>query len=130
MPIREIFPWGELVLQGVLVAGVSMFLHGKAVELDTQLKTTEVELHAFSWLKDQDQAKLEAEKKLLDDRLKALETFEGSRVDWSAQLRTIAGHIPETTLVTSFQGTGELGDKGQSSTKNQMVVNFTTPLGE
>ena len=48
VPIWEIFPWGELVLLGVLVAGVSMFLHGKAVELGTQLKTIEVELaHLF-----------------------------------------------------------------------------------
>ena len=30
--------------------------------------------------------------------------FQGSRVDWSAQLRTIAGDMPESTLVTSFQG--------------------------
>ena len=41
VPIREIFPWGELSLQGALVAGVSLFLHG-TVELETQLKTTQV----------------------------------------------------------------------------------------
>ena len=102
------------------------------MELDTQLKTTEVELHTISWLKDQDRTKLEAEKKTLDDRFKALESFESSRVDWSTQLRTISTHIPASTLVTSFQGNGELNDKGpgNSSNKNQMVVNFTTPLGE
>ena len=130
VPIKEIFPWGEVVLQGVLVAGVSMYLHGKSVELDTQLKTTEVELHSILWLKDQNQAKLEAEKKLVDERVKALTNFENSRVDWSAQLRTIGGHIPDSTLVTSFQGTCEVGDKGKSSIKNQMVVNFTTPLSD
>ncbi|MGC8641549.1 MAG: hypothetical protein ACP5XB_16915 [Isosphaeraceae bacterium] len=131
VPIREIFPWGELVVHGLLVAGVSMFLHGKAVELDTQLKTTEVELHTFSWLKDQTQAQLETEKQQLDDRLKALETCETSRVDWSAQLRALGAHIPESTLVSSFQGTGELGDnKGRNTNRNQMVVNFTTPLSE
>jgi hypothetical protein len=130
IPIREIFPWGELILQSLLVAGVTMFLHGKAVELDTQLKTTEVQLHTFPWLKEQDRGKLDAEKKLLDDQLKALESFESSRVDWSNQLKSIATHIPETTVVTSFQGTGELPEKGRASTRNQMVVNFTTPMGD
>ena len=42
VPIREIFPWGELALQGALVAGVSLFLHAGSVELETQLKTTQV----------------------------------------------------------------------------------------
>ncbi len=131
VPIREIFPWGELVLQGALVAGVSLFLHAGSVELETQLKTTQVAVRGFSWLKDQNQAKLEAEKKVLDERLSAFEAFHGGRVDWSAQLRTIAGVTPETTLVTSFQGINqaEAPGKGKSTAKNQMVVNFTTPMG-
>jgi hypothetical protein len=127
-PIREIIPWGELVLQGALVAGVSMFLHAGDVELDTQLKETQVEMGTLPWIKDQDQTKLQTEKKLLEDRFKALESFQGSRVDWSAQLRTIAGDMPESTLVTSFQGTGGIKDREQSSSTNQMIVNFTTPL--
>ncbi len=131
VPFREIFPWGELVLQGALVAGVSLFLHAGSVELETQLKTTQVAVKAFSWLKNQDQAKLEAEKKVLDERLSALEAFHHGRVDWSAQLRTVAGVTPGSTLVTSFQGINEaqLPGKGKSTAKNQMVVNFTTPMG-
>jgi hypothetical protein len=129
VPIREIIPWGELVLQGVLVAGVSMFLHAGNVELNTQLKSTQVEIGTMPWIKDQDQAKLQTEKKLLEDRFKALDGFQGSRVDWSALLRTIAGDMPESTLVTSFQGTGALKDRESSSSKSQMVVSFTTPLG-
>jgi len=131
VPIREIFPWGELILQGALVAGVSLFLHAGSVELETQLKTTQVAVKGFSWLKNQDQAKLEAEKKVLDERLSALEAFHHGRVDWSAQLRTIAGVTPRSTLVTSFQGTNEaeVPGKGKSISRNQMVVNFTTPMG-
>ena len=113
VPIREIIPWGELVLQGALVAGVSLFLHAGDVELNTQLKSTQVEIGTMPWIKDQDQAKLQAEKKLLEDRFKALDSFQGSRVDWSAQLRTVAGDMPESTLVTSFQGTA--ADQGQGS---------------
>ena len=131
VPIKEIFPWGELVLQGALVAGVSLFLHAGSVELETQLKTTEIAVRGFSWLKNQDQAKLETEKKVLDDRLSALEEFHHGRVDWSTQVRTVAGVMPGTTLVTSFQGINEapLPGKSKSGSRSQMVVNFTTPMG-
>ncbi len=129
VPVREIIPWGELVLQGALVAGVSLFLHAGDVELNTQLKSTQVEIATMPWIKDQDQAKLQAEKKILEDRFKALDSFQVSRVDWSAQLQTVAADMPETTMVTSFQGSAAIKDKEQSSSKNQMVVSFTTPLG-
>lgn len=130
VPIGEIFPWGELALQAALVVGVSLFLHAGSVELDTQLKTTQVAVQGFSWLKNQDQAKLEAEKKVLDERLSALEAFHRGRVDWFAQLRTIARVTPGSTLATSFQGTNEAQapGKGKSTSRNQMVVNFTTPM--
>jgi hypothetical protein len=129
VPIREIIPWGELVLQGALVAGVSLFLHAGDVELNTQLKSTQVEIGTLPWIKDQDQAKLQTEKKLLEDRFKALDSFQSGRVDWTAQLRTIADDMPESTLVTSFQGTSAIKDKEQGSSKSQMSVSFTTPLG-
>jgi hypothetical protein len=79
-----------------------------------------VEIGTFGWLKDQAQTKLEADRKGLEDRLKTLEDFLANRVDWSTQLRTISGDMPESTLLTSFQGGG--------APRGQMVVNFTTPL--
>ncbi len=131
VPIREIVPWGELALQGALVVGVSFFLHAGSVELETQLKTTQVAVKGLSWLKDQDRAKLEAEKKVLEERLSALDAFDRGRVNWSAQLRTIAGITPGSTLVTSIQGINEVAvsGKGKSTSRDQMVVNFTTPMG-
>lgn len=36
--VRDIFPWGELVLHGVLVGAVSLFLNGAATEVNAQLK--------------------------------------------------------------------------------------------
>jgi hypothetical protein len=129
-PIREIFPWGELALQGALVAGVSMFLHGTAVEVESRLESTRVEVGTFPWLKDQDQSKLEKDEKLLDERRRAIDAFRASRVDWSAQLRTIAADMPGATVVMSFQGVGEgeSGGKAGAASKNQMVVSFSTPM--
>ena len=48
-----------------------------------------------------------------------------------AQLRTVAGVTPGSTLVTSFQGVNEaeIPGKGKTTSRSQMVVSFTTPVG-
>ena len=77
--------------------------------------------------------KLDAEKKLLEERIKTIEAFQKTRMDWTAQLRTIAADTPETTVITSLTGDGEAelpGKGSQGKPKKQLVVNFVTPLAE
>ena len=89
--IREIFPWGELALQGVLLGAVSLFLIGTVAEASSRLKAVDTRLRSFSWLKREDnQAKLDADKKALQERLKVMETFQGKRIGWSEVLRSVA----------------------------------------
>ena len=133
VPIRDIFPWAELVLQGALIGGVSLFLSGAAADVETRFGAAGPRLATFTWLKDQDQGKLDAEKKLLEERIKAIEAFQKTRVDWSTQLRTIAADVPETTIITSLTGDGEARGSRQGKpgkAKKQLVVNFVTPLAE
>ena len=133
VPIRDIFPWAELVLQSALVGGVSLFLSGADADVETRYRSRRGEAAAFTWLKDQDQGKLDAEKKLLEERIKTVEAFQKSRVDWTTQIRTIAADTPETTIITALTGDGEaeLPGKGiQGKPKKQLVVNFVTPLAE
>ena len=88
-------------------------------------------LKAFSWLKNQDQPKLDAEKKSIQERLKSVGTFRDSRVNWSGSLRTIAGAMPESTIITSVVGDAEMdsGSKsGPARGKKKLIVSFETPL--
>ncbi len=111
---REIFPWGELVLHGALVGAVSLFLIGTAREANARLKAAGTQLSSFSWLKKQDQAKLDAEKKTLQERLKVVQAFRGNRVDWSVVLRTVAAAVPESTTITGLSGNAELESTSKS----------------
>ena len=88
--IREIFPWGELVLHGVLIGAVSLFLIGTVAEAHSRLKDRGAELASLTWLKDQDQVKLETEKKFVEEQAKVIKSFRDNRVDWSMPLRIIA----------------------------------------
>jgi hypothetical protein len=131
--IRDIFPWGELAVQGALLGAVSLFLTGTAAEANVQLSEIGIQLKAFSWLKDWDQKKLEAEKKALQERSQSLNAFQNSRIAWSAPLRSIAAAAPESTVITSMSGTATLEGGSKSSptgSKKQLTVNFSTPMAD
>ncbi|MGP0063258.1 MAG: hypothetical protein ACLQGP_06590 [Isosphaeraceae bacterium] len=131
--IHDIFPWVDLVVHAALLGVVTLYLSGVAAEADVRLQTIGTGLKAFSWLKDQNQAKLDEEKKFVQDQLKAIETFRSGRANWSASLRTIAAAAPESTVITSLSGDAPVEAKskgGGSSSKKQLVINFTTPMSE
>jgi hypothetical protein len=130
--IREIFPWSELMLHGVLMLAVSLFLIGTAAEVHSRLTAVGTQIKSFSWLKSQDQAKLEAEKRGIQERLKVMEVFRGNRVGWSELLRTVAAAVPESTIITGLSGEAEVetASKTGARPKKQFVVNFATPMAE
>jgi len=129
--IREIFPWGELVLHGALFGAVSLFLNGMAAEAGARHQAVGIQLRSFPWLKHQDQAKLDSEKKALQERLKVVEAFRGNRVGWSVPLRTIAAAAPESTIITGLSGDAEVEMTSKSlKSKKQLIVNFATPMSE
>jgi hypothetical protein len=131
--IREIFPWGELALQGVLLGAVSLFLIGTVAEASSRLKAVDTQLRSFVWLKKDDQAKLDADKNALQEALKVVEAFEGKRVRWSAVLRTVAAAAPESTTITGLTGEAELEATAKGApakSKKQLIVNFSTPMAE
>ncbi len=94
--IRDIFPYGELVAHCALVGAASLFLIGLAAETNYRLRAIGGSLKAFPWLANQQQANLDAEKKTVQERLKAVNLFRDSRVNWSGLLRTIAAAMPES----------------------------------
>jgi hypothetical protein len=108
-----------------------LFSIGAAAEANHRLKATLGGLKSFSWLKNQDQPKLDAEKKSIQERLKAVGVFRDTRVNWSGSLRTIAAAMPESTIITTLGGDAEIeaGTKaGASRGKKKLIVSFETPL--
>jgi hypothetical protein len=89
------------------------------------------ELAAFPWASGMDQAKLDGEKKALEERTKAIASFRGTRVAWSVPMRTIAAAAPPDTVITSLSGDAEVESgarAGPGKTKKQLVISFETPL--
>jgi hypothetical protein len=131
--IRDIFPWPEFALHGALLGGVSLFMAATESEVDARLKSVNAELSAFAWSKGMNQAKLEEEKKGLEERTKVFAMFSGTRVAWSVPLHTIAATVPEGTIIKSLTGDAEVesGSKaGPGRSKKQLIVGFETPMGD
>ena len=131
--VRDVFPLKELALHGALLGSVSLLLLGTASDAGARLRAVNAEMAAFPWAKEMDQAKLDGEKKVLEERTKTIAAFRSSRVAWSVPLRTIAAAAPENTVITSLSGDGEVeaGAKiGAGKSKKQLVVSFETPMAD
>jgi hypothetical protein len=129
--IGDVFPYAQLLSHGVLLGAVSLFSLGAAAEADHRLKSTLGGLKAISWLSKQEQSKLDAEKKTIQERLKAVGVFRDTRVNWSGSLRTIAAAMPESTIITALAGDAEVdaaSKPGTSRAKKKLIVSFETPL--
>jgi hypothetical protein len=131
--IRDVFPWKELTLHGALLGGVSLVLLTLAADAGTRLRMAQADMATIPWVKGMDQAKLDGEKKALEERIKAVTAFRGSRVAWSVPLRTIAASAPANTVITALSGDAEIqatGGTGTGKAKKQLVVSFETPMAE
>jgi hypothetical protein len=108
-------------------------LGGEADQPEARLKSVGAGLKAFSWLKAQNQPQLETEKKAVQERLNAIETFRNGRAAWSTALRTLATDAPENTIITSLAGDAPVEARskgGAAHGKKKLVVNFTAPMSE
>ena len=95
--IRDVFPWKELGLHGAILVGVSLVLLGTASDAEARLRAVGAELAAFPWAAGMDQAKLDGEKKALEERTKAIASFRGTRVAWSEPMRFPSRRPPRRT---------------------------------
>jgi hypothetical protein len=131
--VRDVFPWRELVMHGALVGGVSLVLLAMAADVGTRLRMVQADLATIAWVKGMDQAKLDGEKKALEEQTKAVGAFRTTRVAWSVPLRKIAASSPPSTVITSLSGDAAIQAAGKASgnkSKKQLVVSFETPLAQ
>jgi hypothetical protein len=130
--IREIFPWGELMMQSAVLAGVLLLTSERARSLEASQAATAASLAKFRWLGVRTEADLEKERKVLEQKDKTAEKFLASRVSWSSQLNEVASRLPARTRLISLQGIGELenldGKAALGPGKKTFVLRLETPV--
>ena len=89
--IREIFPWGELAVEMLLIAAMGVILGVRSMMLnDAYAAVGWKARHAC--LKSADQGKLEKQKKGLAEKVDAVQKFLSTRILWSAYAQDLSTH--------------------------------------
>jgi hypothetical protein len=121
--LRDIFPWGELVCAGTLMALMGMVVGHHSDKLNSAYLFIHNQCEGNKILASSDATQLEKEKADLKKKLDSLHKFIDSRVTWTTYVRGISACLPaniqlnqwqaESALAISSKGAG--GGKGKKS---------------
>jgi hypothetical protein len=130
--LSDIFPWGELAFQFVLIVcmGVILFLHSRA--LNESYTAIQLEVAKRTWQADLSEAQLEKEKKDLDQKVEAMRKFLGNRIIWTSYTHDLAYRLPANATLNAFYGLCELEATGKQAQiikpKKQFVIKAASPI--
>jgi hypothetical protein len=115
--IRQVIPWGQLVLHILLLAWVGSLHCSRLMDLRSSLNVQERYNASHPELGSHTDAQLNSEKKELQTRLAAVRKFSDSRIAWHPAMRTVAECLSENLYLTSWQGWNELERPGKNAAK-------------
>jgi hypothetical protein len=127
MSILDIFPWGQAILQMILLVAATLFAHHRLTEARVDARAAREEDARYAWAAKVPTEKLQEEKKDLEQRAEALRTFLSSRVLWTAHVRDMAARLDPAIVLTSFQGVAEL-DGGKAKAKKSLLLKLSAPI--
>ncbi len=115
----EIFPWGELVLQGSLLVCMSLLLVNRSNSLRDACEQAEAEIAKHPCVAAAAVSDLRKERQDLQERVAAVERFLSSRVLWTSYTRDLPDRLPANVTLGSMYGLAELAtfDKGKQTNK-------------
>lgn len=125
--LRDIFPWGELATECLLMAGLGLVLLHHSEKLSATYMAVKSECEGNKLLASSDAAKLTKEKIALKKKLEALHSFLDSRVTWTTYTRGIAAALPANIEITQWQGTSPLA-VGRGGGPKMLKLSAFSPL--
>src|SRR5262249_8289803 len=131
--LRDIFPWGQVILQGVLLVCMALFLLYRSYSLQSDYDHVHGQNVQRPWLASVTESDLEKEKQDLSRKVEAVQKFLSSRIQWAAYTHDISERLARTTTLESFQGFCELEPMGKQKDaglkpKKSLVLRGIAPL--
>jgi hypothetical protein len=127
---RDIFPWRQVIAQALLLVAASFFLQKQLAShrvADSAVRAGDAK---HPWATKFPIAKLQTQKKDLEDRIDAIRSFLGERVLWTANSRALAEHLTTEMALSSIVGSFELDSPGAKSAnrKRSLVLQLEAPI--
>lgn len=126
LSMRDIFPWGQALLQAALLVAASLFAHNRLGDARAEARAARAEDARYAWAARISTDKLKEERRDLEQKAEALRTYLSTRVVWTAFARDMAARLGPAITLTSFQGTAEL-EGGKSKAKRFLSLKFSAP---
>ena len=127
MSILDIFPWGQAVLQMVLLVAATLFARSRLGDARAEARAARAEDARYAWAAKIPTGKLKEEKLDLDEKAKAIRTFLSTRIVWTAHARDMAARLVPAISLTSFQGIAEL-EGGKGKAKRSLALKLVAPI--
>jgi hypothetical protein len=127
LSMLEIFPWGQAVLQIVLLVAATLFLRHRLGDARAEARAAKDHDAHYAWAVSTPTPKLQEEKKELEQKAEALRNFLETRVLWTAHARDMAGRLGPAIALTSFQGAAEL-EGGKGKARRSLALKLSAPL--
>ena len=128
--LLDIFPWGQVLLQCLVLLAASLFLQDRLAKLrsdEAKVRRADAKLR---WAAKLPVAKLDTEKKGLEARIESVRSFLSERVVWSASLRALDAQLTPELTMASVQGFYELESPGSNTGKprRSLLLRVTAPI--
>lgn len=128
---RDLFPRGELAMQGALLVCMALFLNFTSQHHLRQYRAVDAECRKHPWMLQRTDAELAREKKSLQERLGAISRFVDSRIVWTRYAEDLASDLPAQARLEFFQGVAELRQgKQKTPPKRQLMIQASLPLAK
>jgi hypothetical protein len=128
-PIKEIFPWGELIFASAAMGVMGLVLGAHAMKLDDSYAMLRTQNSQHACLAAGDVGRLEKDKKALEEKIAAIRNFAGSRVLWTTYTRDISERLPSNADLAVFNGRNALDCSGKSkAASGGFELRGTAPL--
>ncbi len=127
LSILDIFPWGQALLQAILLVAATLFVRHHLGDARAAARAAQAEDSHYAWAAKLSTAKLQEERRDLEERGAALRTFLSTRVLWTEHARDMAARLGPAIVLTSFQGAAEL-EGGKGKAKRSLALKLSAPI--
>jgi hypothetical protein len=122
--LRDIFPWGELVCECTLMAGMGLVLMQHSEKVNAAYLSVRNQCEGNKTLALSTMADLQKEKTELKSKLDSMHGFLDSRIAWTSYIRDIASILPANIELNGWQGNNVMAI-GKAGSKNKRALQFT-----
>jgi len=131
--LGDLFPWRELAVQLALLAGMALLLFLRSESLTDEYRAVQAANARRAWAQSLTPGQLDKEKSDLEQKVRAVEAFLGTRIIWSSYTHDLPARLPANASLLSFHGLCELdvlGTKKATGLKNKksLALRATAPI--